>query len=189
MRLYFDREFGYYPPDRIITLLKSPQVFIYHPTNTLDVRLYTSKSIQLDRSNSVDIELDTGWNDVQKAEIRIKAATGGLRLISSEAKCLASSVSFSRPPEGGVLCFDSIPAKTKTRIRFPYTLEQDTPNIHLRIEVTYETEHGNFFFSKTPSVRTSLPSSDRVQRHGSGQLMSVATSRSAGADGGLSFVR
>ncbi|KAJ3558880.1 hypothetical protein NPX13_g9626 [Xylaria arbuscula] len=161
--LYFDREFGYYPPDRTVTLLKSPHVFLYHPTDTLDVRLYTSKCIQLDRSNSVDIELDTGWNDVQKAEIRIKAATGGLRLLSSEAKCLAPSIGFSRPPEGGVLYFGSVPARTKTRIRFPYTLEQDTPHIHLRIEVTYETEHGSFFFSKIPSVRTSLALGVNVQ--------------------------
>ncbi|KAI0523902.1 trafficking protein particle complex subunit 10 [Xylaria bambusicola] len=159
--LYFDREFGY-PSDKS-SLLRSPQVFIYHPTDTLDVRLYTPKSIQLDRSNSIDIELDTGWNDIQKAEVRIKAATGGLRLISSEAKCHDSSIGFSRPPEGGMLCFGSIPARTKLRIQFPYTLEQDTPNIHLRIEVKYETEHGSFFFSKTPSVRTSLALGVNVQ--------------------------
>ncbi|KAI0430053.1 trafficking protein particle complex subunit 10 [Xylaria sp. FL1042] len=161
--LYFEREFGYYPSDRASTLLKSPQVFIYHPADTLDVRLYTSKHIQLDRSNSVDVELDTGWNNLQKAEIRIKGATGGLRLLSSEAKCLDSSFGFSRPPEGGVLCVDSIPAKTKMRIWFPYTLEQDTPSISLRIEVSYETEHGSFFFSKTLSVRTSLALGVNVQ--------------------------
>ncbi|KAI3333088.1 trafficking protein particle complex subunit 10 [Ustulina deusta] len=161
--LYFERDFGYYPSDRTSSLLKSPQVFIYHPTNTLDVRLYTSKYIQLDRSNSVDVELDTGWNDLKKAEIRIKAATGGLRLLSSQAKCLDSCFGFSRPPEGGVLCVDSIPAKTKMRIWLPYTLEQDTPSISLRIEVSYETEHGNFFFAKTPAVRTSLALGVNVQ--------------------------
>ncbi|KAI1428086.1 trafficking protein particle complex subunit 10 [Xylaria sp. FL1777] len=161
--LYFEREFGYCPPDGATTLLKSPQVFIYHPADTLDVRLYTSKYIQLDRSNSVDIELDTGWNDLTKAEIRVKAATGGLRLLSSEAKCLDSSFGFSRPPEGGVLCVDSIPSEAKMRIWFPYTLEQDTPNISLRIEVSYETEHGSFFFSKTLTVRTSLALGVNVQ--------------------------
>ncbi|KAI0970248.1 trafficking protein particle complex subunit 10 [Xylaria arbuscula] len=161
--LYFERDFGYYPPDKTSALLKSPQVFIYQPTDTLDVRLYPSKHIQLDRSNSVDIELDTGWNDVEKAEIRIRAATGGLRLLSSEAKCLDSSIEFSRPPEGGVLSIASIPARTKVRIWFPYTLEQDTPGISLRIEVLYETERGNFFFSKTLSARTSLALGVNVQ--------------------------
>ncbi|KAI0435784.1 cis-golgi transport protein particle complex subunit [Xylaria telfairii] len=160
--LHFEREVGY-SSDRTGTLVKSPQVFIYHRTNTLDVLLYTSKYIQLDRNNSVDLELDTGWNNLKKAEIRVKAATGGLRLLSSEAKCLDSSFEFSRPPEGGVFCFNSIPDKTTTRIRFPYTLEQDTHKIALRIEVSYETEHGSYFFSKTPTAYTSLALGVNVQ--------------------------
>ncbi|KAI0536645.1 trafficking protein particle complex subunit 10 [Xylaria digitata] len=160
--LHFERE-NSYPLDRANTLLKSPQVFIYHRANTLDIRLYTSKYIQLDRNNSVDIELDTGWNTLKEAEIRVKAATGGLRLLSSEAKCLDASFGFSRPPEGGVFCVNLIPAKTKMKIRLPYTLEQDTPNISLRIEVSYETENGSYFFSKTPTVHTSLALGVNVQ--------------------------
>ncbi|KAF2972646.1 hypothetical protein GQX73_g940 [Xylaria multiplex] len=159
--LHFERE-NSYPLDRASTLLRSPQVFIYHRANTLDVRLCTSKYIQLDRNNSVDIELDTGWNTLKEAEIRVKAATGGLRLLSSEAKCL-DDFDFSRPPEGGVFCVNSIPAKTKMKIRLPYTLEQDTPNISLRIEVSYETENGSYFFSKTPTVHTSLALGVNVQ--------------------------
>ncbi|TGJ79819.1 hypothetical protein E0Z10_g8937 [Xylaria hypoxylon] len=160
--LHFERETSY-AVDRTSTLLKSPQVFIYHRADTLDVRLHTSKYIQLDRNNSVDIELDTGWNTLKKAEIRVKAATGGLRLLSSEAKCLDSSFDFSRPPEGGVFCVNSIPARTKMKIRLPYSLEQDTPSISLRIEVSYETEHGSYFFSKTPAVHTSLALGVNVQ--------------------------
>ncbi|KAI0545091.1 cis-golgi transport protein particle complex subunit [Xylaria curta] len=159
--LHFEREIGC-PSNRTNALVKSPQVFIYHRTGTLDVRLCTSKHIQLDRNNSVDLELDTGWNNLNKAEIRVKAATGGLRLLSSEAKCL-DSFEFSRPPEGGAFCFNSIPPKTITRIRFPYTLEQDTPTISLRIEVSYETEHGSYFFSKTPTAHTSLALGVNVQ--------------------------
>ncbi|KAJ8115870.1 hypothetical protein ONZ43_g4568 [Nemania bipapillata] len=138
-------------------------VFIYQRADTLDVRLFPSKSIQLDRNNNVDIELDTGWNHVIKAEIRVKAATGGLRLLSTEAKWVDSSFQFSQPPEGGVFYVDSIPAKTISRIRLPYTLEQDTPNISLRIEVSYETKHGSYFFSKTPAINTGLALGVNVQ--------------------------
>ncbi|KAI1148986.1 cis-golgi transport protein particle complex subunit [Nemania diffusa] len=160
--LHFERQVGY-PPDRTGTLLGSPQVFIYQRADTLDVRLYTSKCIQLDRSNTLDIELDTGWNNVNKAEVRVKAATGGLRLLSAEAKWVDSSFEFSQPPEGGVFHVNSIPARTATRIRFPYTLEQDTPSISLRIEVSYETEHGSYFFSKTPTIHTGLALGVNVQ--------------------------
>lgn len=160
--LYFEREIGY-PTDTTRALLKSPQVPIYHRADTLDVRLYASKCIRLDRNSNVDIELDTGWNSLNKAEIRVRAATGGLRLLSSEAKTVDSSVEFSRPPEGGVFCVDSVPAQTIMRIRVPYTLEQDTPNVSLRIEVSYETEHGSYSFSKTPSVHTGLALGVNVQ--------------------------
>ncbi|GAW23078.1 hypothetical protein ANO14919_126280 [Xylariales sp. No.14919] len=162
--LHFERETTY-PSDRTSTFsfLKSPQVLIYHRADTLDIRLYKSKYIQLDRHNAVDIELDTGWNNLKKAEVRVKAATGGLRLLSSEAKCLDQSFTFSRPPESGVFCVDSIPANTKIKIRLPYTLEQDTPNISLRIEVSYGTEHGSYFFSKTSTVHISLALGVNVQ--------------------------
>jgi len=160
--LFFESDLGY-PSDRPESFLKSSRVSVYRPANTLDVRLYPSKHIQLDRNNTVDIELDTGWNNLQSTEIRVRAATGGLRLRTSEAKCLHESIGFSRPPEGGTFCFGSIPAETTVRIRFPYTLEQESPNISLRIEVSYETEHGSYIFSKTPSVQTSLALGVNVQ--------------------------
>ncbi|KAI2626353.1 cis-golgi transport protein particle complex subunit [Xylaria nigripes] len=160
--IHFEREVGQ-TSGRASTLLKSPQVFIYHPADSLNLRLSASKYIQLDRNNSVDIELSTGWNDLKKAEIRVKAATGGLRLHSSEAKCLDSSFGFSRPPESSVFYVDSIPSETTMRIRLPYTLEQDTPNISLRLDVSYETEQGSYLFCKTGTVYTGLALGVNVQ--------------------------
>ncbi|KAI1437594.1 cis-golgi transport protein particle complex subunit [Xylaria sp. CBS 124048] len=160
--LHFEREIGH-TSETTGALLKSPEVFIYHRTDTLDLRLSASKFIQLDRNSSLDIELDTGWNNLKKAEIRIKAATGGLRLHSGDAECLNSAFKFSKPPEGGVFYFDSIPAEATVKIRFPYTLEQDTPNICVRLEVSYETEQGSYFFAKTPTVYTGLALGVNVQ--------------------------
>ncbi|KAI5859608.1 trafficking protein particle complex subunit 10 [Durotheca rogersii] len=163
LRLHHEREVGK-PLDKATDILLSPHVFIYHRPDTLDVRLYASKDIQLDRHNNVDIELDSGWNSLLNAEIRVKAATGGLRLLTSEAKCVgSSSISFSRPPEGGLFCFDSLPQRTTARIRFPYTVEQETLSISIRIEVTYTTEHGKYVFSKTPTVDTALALGVNVQ--------------------------
>ncbi|KAI0392905.1 cis-golgi transport protein particle complex subunit [Xylariaceae sp. FL0594] len=160
--LFFESDHGY-PSDRPDSFLKSKRVSVYRPVNTLDVRLYPSKHIQLDRDNTVDIALDAGWNNIQSAEIRVKAATGGLRLRTSEAVCLHDSVGFSRPPEGGTFYFGSIPAGTSMKIRFPYTLEQESPNISISIEVFYETAHGSYSFSATPSAQTSLALGVNVQ--------------------------
>ncbi|KAI0195413.1 cis-golgi transport protein particle complex subunit [Astrocystis sublimbata] len=160
--LHFEREPGFVH-DKSSAISKSPQVFIYHPSDAIDVRLHPSKLIQLDRNSSLDLELDTGWNHLEKTEIRVRAATGGLRLLSSEAKCLDSPLKFSRSPEAGIFRFDSVPERTVTRIRLPYTLEQDTSSISLRVEVSYETEHGSYLFSKTPTAQISLAVGVNVQ--------------------------
>ncbi|KAI1638500.1 trafficking protein particle complex subunit 10 [Biscogniauxia mediterranea] len=159
--LHYERELVH--PSNRNDILKSSIVPIYHRADTLDVRLYPSKHIQLDHNNTVDIELDSGWNEIETADIRVKAATGGLRLITSEATCIDSPVDFSKPPEGGLFCFESIPRESSVRIRFPYTVEQETLNVSVRIEVSYVTKHGNFTFSKTPTIHTALALGVNVQ--------------------------
>ncbi|KAI0005829.1 trafficking protein particle complex subunit 10 [Xylariaceae sp. FL0662B] len=160
--LHHEREIGQ-PLNKATDFIKSPYIAIYPRANTLDVRLHASKHIQLDRNNTVDIELDSGWNDLTGAEVRVKAATGGLRLLTSEAKCVGSSVDFSKPPEGGLFSFDSIPQDTIVRIRFPYTVEQEIPSVSIRVEVSYTTEDGKFFLSKTPTIQTALALGVNVQ--------------------------
>ncbi|KAI1390385.1 trafficking protein particle complex subunit 10 [Hypoxylon trugodes] len=162
LRLHHERETGQ-PANQTGDILQSPHVTIYHRSDTLDVRLRTSSHIQLDRNNTVDIELDSGWNDLTSAEIRVKAATGGLRLLTSEAKCIGSSVDFSKPPEGGLFRLESVAQNETVRIRFPYTVEQETLSISIRVEVSYATENGTFFFSKTPVIDTALALGVNVQ--------------------------
>ncbi|KAI0890760.1 trafficking protein particle complex subunit 10 [Annulohypoxylon maeteangense] len=162
IHLHHEREAGQ-PVDKASDTLQSPYLAIYHRSETLDVKLRASKHIQLDRNNTVDIDLDSGWNDLLNAEIRVKAATGGLRLLTSEAKCINSSINFSKKPEGGLFCFAAIPRNNTVRIRFPYTVEQETLSISIRIEVSYSTGDGSFFFSKTPVVETALALGVNVQ--------------------------
>ncbi|KAI1205291.1 trafficking protein particle complex subunit 10 [Annulohypoxylon truncatum] len=162
LHLHHEREAGQ-PVDKASDTLQSPYLAIYHRSETLDVKLRASKHIQLDRNNTVDVDLDPGWNNMLNAEIRVKAATGGLRLLTSEAKCISSSINFSKKPEGGLFCFGAIPQNSTVRIRFPYTVEQETFSISIRIEVSYTTEDGSFFFSKTPVVETALALGVNVQ--------------------------
>ncbi|KAI1461790.1 trafficking protein particle complex subunit 10 [Annulohypoxylon moriforme] len=162
LHLHHEREAGR-SVDKAVDTLQSPYLAIYHRSETLDVKLRASKHIQLDRNNTVDIYLDSGWNNLLNAEVRVKAATGGLRLLTSEAKCVNSPVNFSKKPEGGLFCFGAIPQHNTVRIRFPYTVEQETLSISIRIEVSYATEDGSFFFSKTPVVETALALGVNVQ--------------------------
>jgi len=160
--LFHDRSLGQ-SPKAPGELLSSAQVALYHRADALNVKLTASQHIQLDRNNTVDIDLDSGWNDIISAEIRVKAATGGLRILTSDAKCLDEGVDFSRSAESGVFHYGAVPPKTTVKVRFPYTVEHEVLNVAVRIEVSYKTEHGSYRFSKSPSVPVSLVLGVNVQ--------------------------
>ena len=164
LHLHYEREVGQVPDNKADDILKSPHISLYHRADTFDVRLRPSRHIQLDRNSMVDVELDSGWNEITSVEVRVKAATGGLRMLTTEAKCVGnSSIGFSKPPEGGLFSFQSIPRHTTFRVRFPYNVEHDVAHVSIRIEATYTTEHGTFAFSKTPSIPIALSLGVNVQ--------------------------
>ncbi|KAK9774868.1 putative Cis-golgi transport protein particle complex subunit [Seiridium cardinale] len=163
--LYFERDISQ-SLNKSADFLKAPRLTIYHRADTLDVRLKATNHMQLDKNNTVDVQLDSGWNELTNTDVRIKAATAGLRLLTSEAKVINSSAespTFSKPPEAGVFTFDCIKPRTLITIRFPYTVENDVASVSIKIEVSYKTEHGSFLFSKTPSIPTSLALGVNVQ--------------------------
>ncbi|CAK7210640.1 hypothetical protein SBRCBS47491_000843 [Sporothrix bragantina] len=151
------------PSSATSAILPNPHIVLYQRTDALDVQLSTSKDLQLDKNNFLELALLTGWNDVQHCEMRIRAATGGLRLITTESKVVGSIHTFSKPVEGGIVCFDNVCANTTLRISFPFSIEQDVLELCLKVDVTYTTANGTFHFSKSPSVSTSLALGVNVQ--------------------------
>ncbi|KAI4601544.1 hypothetical protein KJ359_011674 [Pestalotiopsis sp. 9143b] len=149
-----------------VDVLKSSYITIYQRADTLDVRLVPSSHIQLDKNNTIDVELDSGWNELSSAQVKVKAATAGLRLLSSEAKIVVAEslgLGFAKPPEAGLFSFGPVQPRTSIRVRFPFTVENDVSHVSVKIEVSYKTEHGEFVFSKTPSIPISLALGVNVQ--------------------------
>ncbi|VBB81208.1 Putative protein of unknown function [Podospora comata] len=149
------------PVDKGIASLKNPQVAVYQRASGLDVRLSGTKDLQLDKKKSLDLELSTGWNAVKTCEIKIRSATGGLRLVMSEAEVVGSTQATKA--EGGTFKFGAIPANSSVKVRFPFTVEHDLLDVAVRAEVTYSTERGSFTFFKTSSVPISLAVEVNVQ--------------------------
>lgn len=178
MSLHYERDVR--SSDDRSGLLKSPRIRLFQRTRSFDVKLSASKDIQLDQNNSLNIELSTGWNDVTSCELRIRAATGGLRLITSETKILNSEVQLSKPAEAGVFCFSSLSPDTTINIRCPFTIEIDMSHVSLKIEATYTTSNGSYSFAKTPSIPTGLALGVNVQdvfkHHALFSRFSVSTS-------------
>ncbi|KAJ9137206.1 Trafficking protein particle complex subunit 10, partial [Coniochaeta hoffmannii] len=159
--MYHERAIGQ-AADKSTTILRNPRVALYQRASSLDVRLTASRCVQLDKNNSLEVELLTGWNDVTACEIRIKAATGGLRLLMAEAK-VEGEVQPTKRPEGGLFLFGSLAPKSSLKVVFPYTVETDLATVSVKVEVAYTTSRGSFTFSDTPSLPISLALGVNVQ--------------------------
>jgi trafficking protein particle complex subunit 10 len=130
---------------------------------SLDVALRATKHTRLDRINSLALELKTGWNSLTACEIRVKAATGGLRLLTTDTVLPSTSAQFSKPPEVGLLTFASLARDSSTKLHIPFSVEQDVSNISVRVQVSYTTENGNFTFAKSFSIPVALALGVNVQ--------------------------
>lgn len=150
-------------PSKTAHVFRVPDVQLYRPAGGLRCRLTAAKDIQLDKNNSVDLEVSTGWNSITSCELSVKPATGGLRINSTEASFVGPSFEYEKPPEAGLFRFGAVPESTTIKMRFPYTIEQDVPNISVRVEVNYTTEDTTYHYSSVFSIPISLALGVNVQ--------------------------
>jgi hypothetical protein len=142
---------------------KCPKLLLYHRSEAFDLKLSASRYLHLDRNRSLEIELSPGWNNVKSGELHVRAATSGLRLQTSETKVSEGSLEISKNSEVGVILFRSLNAHSTAKFRMPFNLEHEVNEISIKLEISYTTEHGTFFFATTPSVSIMLPLGVNVQ--------------------------
>ncbi|ROV88055.1 hypothetical protein VMCG_10414 [Cytospora schulzeri] len=163
LRLSFERK-AFQPFDHNAVNFRNPYVVLYQRAETLDLQVEPATVVQLDQNSAMDLELTTGWNEVQTCEIRIRSATGGLRLLTAEAKIIDGEQQ-QQPvsPEAGLFSFSSMEARSSVKIRIPFTTEQEVPTVSAKVEVKFTTEKGTFTLSKTPSISLALKLGVNVQ--------------------------
>ncbi|KUJ22443.1 TMEM1 family protein-like protein [Mollisia scopiformis] len=161
--LQYDHNSASVPCTKAGSFFRSPKLLIYHRTKAFDVRLFASRYMHLDRNRSLEIELLPGWNTVASGEIHVRAATAGLRVQTSETKLLVGSLEIFKKSEPGIVRFGAMEQQSRSRLVMPFNLEHEVGEISLKIEITYTTEKGVFFFATTPSVSISLPLGVNVQ--------------------------
>ncbi|KAF3762776.1 hypothetical protein M406DRAFT_235618, partial [Cryphonectria parasitica EP155] len=163
LRLNFERQ-AFQPIDRNAVNLRNPYVVLFQRADTLDVEVRPSSIVQLDQNTAMDLDLQTGWNEVQTCSIRIRAATGGLRLLTSEAQITGDGDQPQpKTPEAGLFSFDSLAPRSSISLRIPFTTEQEITNVSVKVEVKYMTDKGDFTLLKTPTISLALKLGVNVQ--------------------------
>ncbi|KAL2886140.1 Trafficking protein particle complex II-specificsubunit 130 -like protein [Ceratocystis lukuohia] len=145
-------------------LFKRPSITVFQRANAFDVDAAAASHTKLHTNNCVDITLSTGWNAVSSCEIVIRPASGGLRILTSEATLVTTGASFAKKPEAGHFKFSALEKQSKITFRFPFSIETDgTMTITLRLEASYSTADGTFSFARTRSIPVSLAVGVNVQ--------------------------
>ncbi|KAM3504966.1 hypothetical protein MY11210_008147 [Beauveria gryllotalpidicola] len=145
-------------------IFKQPELTLYQHADALDVDLQAAKHTCLDKNNSLDLSISTGWNALKHCEVRIKPSSGGLRLLTTEAIVVDSSLELAKPPESGLFLFNAMAPQTSVTMRFPFSTELDLDDVFAKVEVTYVTDADeSYHLAKTFSVPVALAVGVNVQ--------------------------
>ncbi len=112
---------------------KSPIIRVFPRPNALEAKLELPRHVFLGENKSVEVIISSGWNDVARAELRVRAASAGLRLQTADARTSKGPVRIINRPRPGVLELGTIPANTTVRMKIPYALEQDLRDLSVRL--------------------------------------------------------
>ena len=140
-----------------------PHVYCYPPADGLQAKIVTTHLINLEEMRTLELELNSGRNDIKAGTIRVRPATAGLRLRIAEAELVEGDMNITASNESGNIEFTQFGSKSFVRFRIPYTVDENHATLSARAEVGYETEQGRFSYSSVHSIVSSLPISVNVQ--------------------------
>ncbi len=148
---------------------RSLRFFIYPPFRSLQATACPAPYLHLAQPRTIQIELNTGWNEIQACTLSMKSGTAGLRLHLHDAKVQAldglERAFLTGPKESTqAIQLADCPADSEYKILIPYTVENaDIPVISAKLDIEYSTAKGNFLYSSVITMNTILPVSVNVQ--------------------------
>lgn len=144
---------------------KRSHIFCFPRAESLGAKICLSRYIHIDKTRSVEVECSSGWNDADKIEIRLRAASAGLRLHTAEATIVDGPVElvWGDNPQPGLIELERVPSNTTFRVRVPYELESHLPDILIRLDVDYQSANGAFQFFSNSVIPIDLPLDVNVQ--------------------------
>jgi hypothetical protein len=135
---------------------RMPRILFYPRSDALDVKIGLSRDVHIDKRRHLEVECNTGQNQVDRAELHLRSATAGLRLRTADATVMEGDANLSKAKVPGVIEFADVSADSKIIIRIPYDLEDNQRRILIGIDFTYHTPKGRFEFFSNPSIPTEL---------------------------------
>ncbi|GKZ35154.1 hypothetical protein AbraIFM66950_005706 [Aspergillus brasiliensis] len=140
-----------------------PYIYCYPPPDGLQAKIVSPHFVNLEELRTLELELSSGWNDIKSGTLRVRPATAGLRLRTTETELVEGDIKIEAHSDSGNIEFTRLKPNSFVRFRIPYTVEEHHPMLSARAEVAYETEKGRFTYSSVHNIISGLPISVNVQ--------------------------
>ncbi|KAH9832732.1 Trafficking protein particle complex subunit 10, TRAPPC10 [Teratosphaeria destructans] len=144
-------------PSAPLAAPKQPMILVYSSHRGFDASLSLVRDIQLNRLRFMQVNLDSGQNNVSSIEIKLKPFSAGLRLHTANATTVGIELTTQTGTKSGTLALKDLQFDRTATVKIPYTLEQSIPEISVRLEVRYTVGEQIFTFLVTASLRHELP--------------------------------
>lgn len=144
---------------------KKARISCFPQPEAFQTRIYLSHFIHIDKPRHIEIKCSSGWNEIQRTEVRLKSASAGLRLRTANVTVSAGDVKIEDKPNPGVIKTEAIPANSSVTLKVPYDMETILQDLNIKIEVDYYTENGQFLYLSSFVIPVDLPLDVNVQDH------------------------
>ncbi|KAJ4992780.1 tmem1 family protein [Stagonosporopsis vannaccii] len=144
---------------------KKARVQCFPRADALDVRVYLSRFIHIDKPRHIEISCSTGANDVQRAEIRLKSASAGLRLRTADASVESAGGTIEDSQKPGVIYVGALSANSTFTLKIAYDIETILQDLAVKAEIDYDTASGQFQYFSSFTIPVELPLDVNVHDH------------------------
>lgn len=144
---------------------KKARVQCFPRSEALDARVYLSHFIHIDKPRHIEITCNTGSNEIERAEIRLKSASAGLRLRTANASVESEGGAIEDSQKPGVLSIGEMSAGSSITLKIPYDMETILQDLTVKAEIDYYTSSGQFQYFSSFTIPVDLPLDVNVHDH------------------------
>ena len=144
-------------PDKASSNSKYPWLLLYPAEHAFDVQMTLQSSIHIDKPRHIEVKLRSGWNEVKSIDLRLKPASAGLRLHLADSTFDGIEERHDDEPRARQVSLGGLEAHQECLVKVPYTLEQSTQELAIRLEARYNTVKGSFGFTSSVHLPNELP--------------------------------
>lgn len=135
-----------------------PWMFVYPTQHAFNAEVRLAREVYVDRPRHLEIQLSSGWNEIEGFDLRLKPASAGLRLHLADARLEGVTWREEEESRQGILPLGSFASHHVASIAIPYSLDHTgTRELIVHLSAQYRTAERSSTFLTTARLPAELP--------------------------------